>query len=342
MKRWSTVGLSALLAALLWLPLPAGGQRAFQIVLVLTVPSEEPVLTAALSADGRVAYAIQKSVEFGERTQRRAEVYVMVLTGKQKKKRIVRDTYLRGPRRRPMPFSVERINWSPDASKLAVELRVRRGRTAVFLFKSTGGEVKLRDRGNSMVGYGATWLADNRSVGILYEAVAPRLLHGVLLVRVEGGRMIRLFRPRNFAAVAWVPGKMQAVLVERDKDFAQPPRLLLGDLSSGEVADLGAAPDYLGGLRTTPDGERFSYFVEQNKLLVRTLRGEEAGSVAIPFARYEWLAGGGLVFLEPEKPGLPTGWLAAWDPETQASERLLPEELIQAFWVAPDGSYLAV
>jgi hypothetical protein len=329
-----------------FLPLLAAAQSRYQVELVLSVASDDPVVTAALSTDGRVAYATKKSVQYGERWQRRAEVYVARLAGPAKeKKRIVRDNYFRDATdpRRPLPFAVERLAWSPDGSGLAVEMAPTGEATATFFFKSTGGEMKLGSGGNGVGGYGATWLAEGRSVGLLEEGVSPRLLHRVLVVRMEAGRAVGLFRPRTFAGVAWLSGKMQAVLAERDKDFAQPPRLLLGDLNSGAVTDLGSDPDYLGGLRATPDGERFSYFAGQKKLLLRKLTGEVAGEIVIPFAHYEWLgASDALIFLDPEKPGVPGGWLAVWDPATQASQRLLPDERIADFWVAPDGSHVAV
>lgn len=343
MKRRCASGLRTGLIILLLLPLPAGGQARFQAELVLTVPSNDRVVTAALSSDGRLAYAVEKSVVSGERRQKRAEVYLMSLAGKGKK-RFVRYEAMPDPAnpRRLLAFSVERLEWSPDASKLAVEISDR-GATAVFLFNSNGDPVELPNGANSVRGYGAKWLADNSSLGVLEEAASPRLLHQVLAVRVEAGRAISLFPPRTFAAVAWVPGRMQAVLVEQDKGFARPPHLVVGDLTSGEVSDLGPEPDYVGGLRATSDGERFSYFVGQRKLLLRKLAGDVVGSIALPFARYEWLGtGGAVVFLEPEKLGLPTGWLAVWNPETKAHERLLPEERIADFWVAPDGFHVAV
>lgn len=208
MKHRAALGGNTLLAALLLLPLVAAAQGAFRAQLVLTVPSEDPVVTAALSADGQLAYATEKSVPYSEGWQRRAEVYVVPLAGEEKK-RIVRHDYFRDPDdpRRVLAFSVERLVWSPDASKLAVEIAHPLSGTATFLFKSTGGAVKLRGGGNVVAGYGATWLADNSSVGMLAEAAAPRLLHRIFVVRVEAGRAIPLFRPRTFAAVAMLPGK---------------------------------------------------------------------------------------------------------------------------------------
>ena len=342
MKSWRFLRCKVLFLLLLF-PTQGHGQVSIQAELVLTVGSDEPVLTAALSADGRLAYAIEKTVDYGQRRQRRVEVYAMLPDGGEKK-RIIPDDYFRDSEdpNRVLHVTVERLEWSPDGSRLAVEVTAQGG-TATFFFKSTGGALRIRGGGNVVSGYGARWLGDNGSLGILEEAVSPRLLHRVLVLRVEAGRTIPLFRPRTFAGVAWVPGRMQVVLVERDRDFADPPRLLVGDLASGGVSDLGPEPDYLGGLRAAPDGERFSYFAGQKKLVVRKLTGAVERTISIPFTRYEWLpTGGALAYLEPQGPGLRAGWLAVWNPQTQTSERLVPEERISDFWLAPDGSHVAI
>ncbi len=317
-------------------------QSPAQAALVLTIAGEEPVLAAAFSADGRLAYAIQKTIERGELWARGAEVYVVSLDGKEKK-RILRADRFREPRTgRILSFQIDRLAFSPDATKLAVELTPRQGTTEVFFYKSTGGEISLGGQGNSAAGYGVAWLGDN-SVGMLEEAAPPRLLHRVFVVRLEAGRFVPLFRPRLFAAVAWLAGKEEAVLVERDENFSQPPRLLRGNLVSGSVTELATGPDYLGGLRATGDGEEYSYFAGQNKLVRRKLNGEVTATIAIPFSHYEWLGtSGALAYLEPEKPGMQTGWLALWNPEQAERARLLPDERIKNFWVAPDGKHVAV
>jgi len=342
MNRLRGQYFSAFLAILL-VPLLVPGQARWRAQFVRAVGGKEIPVVAAWSSDARLAYGTEKTVPVGDVWQRRGEVYVVTLAGE--KERILKHDYFRGGQERPFSFSVDRISWSPDTTKLGVELTltIEEAATALFLFKSKGGELRIKDGANLIAGYGGAWLADNASLGMLEEALAPRLLHRVFVVRVEAGRMIPLFRPRTFSAVAWVPGKMQAVLVERDAEFVQAPKLLVGDLASGQVKELGEVPDYLGGLQATPDGERFSYFVGQNKLIVRQLSGELIGEATIPVGRYGWLGkSGAIAFLEPEELGKDTGWLAVWDPARQVQTRLIADERIRDFWLAPDGSLVAV
>jgi len=318
-------------------------QSPFKPELVLTISGEEAVLAAAFSSQDQIAYAIQKTIERGELWARGAEVYVVSLDGKEKKRILRADRFRELRTGRILSFQIDRLVFSPDATKLAIELTPRQGATAVFFYKSTGGEISLRGQGNFAAGYGVAWLGDNNSVGMLEEAAPPRLLHRIFVVRLEAGRFVPLFRPRLFAAVAWLAQEMEAVLVERDESFSQPPTLVRGNLVSGSVTPLGTEPDYLGGLRATGDEEGYSYFAGQNKLVRRKLNGEVAATMAIPFSHYEWLGtSGALAYLEPEKPGMQTGWLALWDPQRTEGTRLLPDERIKNFWVAPDGKHVAV
>jgi len=83
--------------------------------------------------------------------------------------------------------------------------------------------------------------------------------------------------------------------------------------------------------------------VGQNKLVMRQLNGELVGEVTIPLGRYEWLGrSGAIAFLEPQEPGGASGWLAVWDPVTQARTRLIADARIQDFWVSPEGNLVAI
>jgi hypothetical protein len=179
---------------------------------------------------------------------------------------------------------------------------------------------------------------------LLYEALEPRLLHQVGLVRVVAGRTLSLFRDQTFAAVAWLPQSHQAVMVERDKEFAEPPRLVLGNLDDGTLKPLDDLKEgYLGGLQATPDETRVSYFVGQQKLAVRGVApGREVRDYPVPFSTYRWLDDNRLLFLDPEEIGNRQGWLTLYDVGTDKKTRVLPETLLHNFWVSPDGQRLAV
>jgi hypothetical protein len=336
------------------------------VAVIEPASDDELLITAAFSPDGRrLAYGTER------RVQRRAvaatedlayfypgEVWVTDFTGKPK--RVLKHDFLRSAEGGFLSFSVERVAWSLDASKLLIEISDERKRTATFFFSAEGKRVKLGGSGpNVAPGYGGAWLADHESVGLLTEEVSPRLLHRIHLLRATAGRAMPLFGSKVFAAVAWLPRSQKVAAIERDKEFSRPPRLVLGNLDTGTLEDLGAVPDYAGGLRALPDERRVSYFIGNDKLAVRALTPDAQVEVLpVPLGRYEWTrlptarlpdgpgqAGpNALVFLQPRNPGERTGRLVLYDTSTGEKHELLKDEedLVQDFWLSPDGAQVAI
>ncbi|MBI2957069.1 MAG: hypothetical protein HYY26_07150 [Acidobacteria bacterium] len=342
----------ALLGALLAASLTATPQPTAPVVIATASPNEIPVV-AAWAPDGqRLAYGTEKRVErrgYGIRTDEEplylypGEVWVTAPGGKAK--RVLKHDFLRSREGGFFSFAVERVAWSPDGRKLLVEITDERKNTATFLITEEGKRVSVGSGGvNFVPGYGGMWLGDNESVALLEEAMGPRLLHRVLLLRVVAGRALPMFPGRTFAAVTWLPGAQKAVGVEQKAELAGTPRLVVGSLDTGAVEELSALGEgYLGGLRATPDEKKISYFVGQEQLAVR---GLEAGAAIeywpVPFGRYEWVGPRlAVAYIEPEELGRRRGWLTLYDHAQQKRERML-EELIQDFWVSPDGAQVAV
>lgn len=340
--------LMALCAGLLWLASSGWAQEASVAAeLVARVDTgEDLAVAAAWSPDGRIlAYGTEKRLRERRVTSDEPDFFYpgevwLRDPDEDKPKRILKHNLLG-----EQSFRVERLTWSPDGSKLVVELTDDRKNAAAFLFTSEGKRIKLgKGKANFVEGYGAGWLADNETLGLLNEAVNPRLLHSVRVLRITGRRELFLFRGKTFAAVAWFRRSQRAAMVARDREFSEPPELVLGNLDSGELESLGELNEgYLGGLAVSPDETKLSYFVGQERLAVRGLNPEaEVEYWPIPFGRYEWTPSGGVLFVEPRELGRRMGWLTYYDPAQEKKVRLLPEELIHDFWPSPDGQQVAV
>jgi hypothetical protein len=311
-----------------------------------------PVIAAWAPGGGQLAYGTEVEVSRRKITVKDdREIYtypseVWVTDFEKEPKRILKGKRFRNRRGVIPSFSVTHLAWAPDGEKLAVELTDRQGESATFLLTPKGKRVKVGDgRANLLDGYGAGWLGDSESVGIMHEALNPRLLHRLSLLRVTAGRELALFREKTFAAADWMPKSHKAVLIERDRDFAEPPRLLLGDLDRGTAELIEELEDgYLGGLQATPDETIVSYFEGQEKLAVRAVNPESSVEHwPIPLGRYAWTGRSNtLLYLEPEDIGSRKGWLTLYNPADGSKVRVLSEQKVRNFWLAPDGKQLAV
>ena len=326
-----------------------------QVAVLEPASDDELLITAAFSPDGlRLAYGTERRVQRRTIAADDDRMYfypgeVWVTDFADRPKRVLKYDFLRSQEGGFLSFSVERVAWSPDGSKLLIEVSDERKRTATFFFSAEGKRVKLGGNGpNFAPGYGAAWLADNESVGLLSEEVGPRLLHRIHLLRATAGRALPMFGSKVFAAVAWLPLSQRVAAIERDKEFSQPPKLVVGNLETGTLEDLGDVPDYAGGLRALPDERRVSYFIGNDKLAVRSLSADaQADVLPIPLGRYEWAGPNAVVFIEP-RPGTASappdasGRLVLYDRTAGKKTELLEDELVQDFWVSPDGHQVAI
>jgi hypothetical protein len=329
------------------------------IAAIEPASDDELLITAAFSPDNsRLAYGTERRVQRRSVAADDDRMYfypgeVWVTDFVEKPRRILKHDFLRSQEGGFLSFSVERVAWSPDGSKLLIEVSDERKNTATFFFTADGKRVRIGEKGpNFSPGYGGEWLADNQSVGLLSEVVGPRLLHRIHLLRATAGRALPLFGSSVFAAVAWLPRSSRVAAIERDKEFSTPPRLVLGNLDDGTLEDLGVVRDYAGGLRALPDERHVSYFIGNDQLAVRALAPPSAGLAAgaqvevlpIPLGRYEWAGANTIVFLEPRAPGDRAGRLILFDRASGQKRELLGDEenLVQDFWLSHDGRQLAV
>ncbi len=323
-------------------------EREPQLLITVDTKKDLPQL-AAWSPDGqRLAFGTERELNpfrarAGEDAPRfyPAEVWLLEMAKLNKKPRRLLDYR----EVRSLNYRIDRLSWAPDGTRLAAEMTHRRLGTATFFFTEKGKLARLggNKRFNFVMGYGGGWMADSVNYGLLTEALPPKLLHQVSLLRVDGGRLLARFRPDTFAAVAWLPQKQQIVGIKRDREFAEPPQLVLGDLGKSTLKELGEEPDFQGRLAVSPDEKLVSFFTAYDTLTVKNIEtGEKAASLPVPLGAYKWSPlGDAVYYLEPAEIGDNTGRLMRVDLVTkQKSEVLGP--LLYDFWLSPDASHIAV
>lgn len=204
-------GAVAVAALLLLAGLQSGIAQGPALEFITTLETgDDLAVLAAWSPDGqRLAYATEKQVKerkpptLDDRETYRYPGEVWLTNFADKPKRLFKHERFRDWVGNVPSYYVTRLAWSPDGSKLAIEVTDEGGESAAFLITAEGKAVRIgSSRSNVAPGYRAAWLGDGESVVVLNEASKPRLLHRVYLLRVTAGRDLELFRGKTFAAAA--------------------------------------------------------------------------------------------------------------------------------------------
>lgn len=267
---------------------------------------EQEVVAMAYAPDGRLVYAVRRIIRGRRIEQRRDDIFL--LAGEEKPKRIVDGERLV---RSGLPFSyaVQSIRWSPDGTRLTVELlaavipgksleemnlNFERGVIEEFamtvLLDQAGKEIKIQG-GDSVIprAINATWLADGVTVAFVTEREKPSLLLSMGTVRPAGGRGGGIFDNSAFSAVAWDSRRNIGVAVERDPALRAKPRLVLLDIlkqTSRELAELDA---YLGQVSISPSGARVAYFRDYETMEIRDIADpRKISRVKVAYGDYAW------------------------------------------------------
>jgi dipeptidyl aminopeptidase/acylaminoacyl peptidase len=265
-----------------------------------TIPSqvvEQECVAMAYAPDGRLAYATRRMIEVRRVEMRRDDIFLLGADGKPKRivdgQRLVRS-------QTPFSYAIQSMRWSPDGSKLTVEMITsvftnwERGTTEegylTLLIDDAGKEIKIHGGDSVITGArNSTWLADGITVVFLNETARPSLVYGIGTVRPAGGRGGAIFDKYSFAAVAWNPQQSAAVAIERDTAMKLPPRLVWLDLLKQERRELTDVSTYLGQLTLSPSGRYLAYFRDADTLEIRDVADPaRLARVRVAYGIYAW------------------------------------------------------
>jgi dipeptidyl aminopeptidase/acylaminoacyl peptidase len=366
-----TISLAAplLACALLCSPSPALAQSSPSLTI------NEDVTVFSFAPDGRLAYAVRRVFSERKLEIQRDDIWVTSPDGK--KSRIIEGPKMfRGPV--PFSYSVQSLRWSPDGTRLAVEMFTsvmtdQRGETreglATWLLDAAGKEIKVGG-GSALIdgASNAAWLPDGATLAFLHEAVQPRLLFSIRTVKPLSGGGAGLFSNSSFSSVAWDlrPGAANtAVAVERDPSLSGPIRLVRLDLQKEQRRELAQLDGFLGQLSLSPSAKRVAYFTDGETLEIRDLeQPQKLLRLHVAYGTFVWSADERRVLIKRgmfdagarasgRKSGtlawvmvpLPEGRLAPSSAKGVQEAELRPalsDLLYQNFAISPDGRWLAV
>jgi dipeptidyl aminopeptidase/acylaminoacyl peptidase len=336
-----------------------------------TLTVDEQCAAPAYAPDGRLAYAVRRILTSRRLEIQRDDLWLVGADGK--RRRIVNgEKLVQGPRGAglaPFSYSIQSIRWSPDGTRLTVEMLTsemvdQRGNTkegvVTLLLDENGKEIKIAGADSVIPeGTNAAWLADGATVVYLQEAVKPKLLFSVNSVRPLGGRGGPIFTGHVFAAAAWNAKQDAGVAVERDRSLRTPPHLVSLDLPKEMRHELATLEGYAGGLSLSPSGKRVAYFRDAQVLEIRDMeQPDRVARLRVAYGSYQWAAderrilmkrgldhrSGDLawVALPPLAPGASPA--SAGQPSITEGELrpILHGLSFRDFALSPDGRWLAV
>ena len=273
------------------LPLQAQDNLLFKI--------DESVTRFAFSGGGRIAFSVRHVFSEKKVQLQRDDIWIAERDGK--KRRVLQgDKFVRGTM--PFSYTVRGLRWSPDGSKLAVELATSemindngdtREGVATFLLDDVGREIQITG-GDSVISAatGAAWLADGSTVAYFAEqqkpgaAVAEKDKMGtpqqmaplqrsfsMMRTNITAGGSDVLFPGRVFSAFAWNEKRDIAIAVERSPETTLHPRLVQLDPAKNESHDLGTLDGYAGGLTISPSGKEVAYWIDSEQIELRDIDG---------------------------------------------------------------------
>jgi dipeptidyl aminopeptidase/acylaminoacyl peptidase len=304
----------------------------------------------SMAPDGRVVYSVRhvfskKPLKY---YMERDDIWI---ASRGSRRRIVEgEKLVRGTG--PFSYQVRSLRWSPDGQRLVANLLTRtitdedapaQDRDMALLLDAEGREIKIGG-GDSMIAGGseATWLADGATVGFLREAMKPRLLFSINMVRPGDGATARVFGDTAYAAVAWLAKRNLAVAVERDEQLSKPPRLVLLDVVKQTRKELAELEEFSGGLSISPSGEKIAYYRDLETIEVREVaHPEKSKPVRALVGSYQWSADERRILLKPgaENKSNLLEWVTIEDGTT---DPILHGLTYRDFQLAADGRQIAV
>ena len=280
---------------------------------------DDDITRFAYSAGGRIAYATRHVFSVKKVDLQRDDIWIYEPDGK--KHRILDgQKFVRGTG--PFSYTVHSIQWSPDGTKLAVELSTseminERGQTnegvSTLLLDDSGREITIAAKDGLIPGASdCSWMADGTTVVCLFEVQPltklpasqqrqeqqPKVDPMFILARVTmtSGPEASIFAGRKYRAFAWNTVRGDGVGIElagnpaiEPASPAGPIKLVAIDPARATSRDLGIIEGYAGGLSVSPSGKKAAYWIDNGQLEVRDVEAPgQAARLVVPLGTLAW------------------------------------------------------
>jgi dipeptidyl aminopeptidase/acylaminoacyl peptidase len=283
-----------------------------------TLKIEDEITRFAFSTNGRIAYATRHVFSSKKIDLQRDDIWICEPDGKEH--RILEgQKFVRGSG--PFSYTVHSIQWSPDNSKIAIELATSemisngggtREGVSTLLLDDSGREITM---GKDSVIPGASncaWMADG-TTGVCLFAVQPLAkppavpqrqeqqpktepLFTLARVTMAADPEVSIFPGRTFQAVTWNATKGEGVAIELAgipaaglASPALPINLVAVNPIRASSHDLGTLAGYAGGLSASPSGKKVAYWIDNGQLEVRDVDAPaRVARLSVPVGTLAW------------------------------------------------------
>ena len=305
---------------------------------------DDNITRFAYSGNGRIAYATRHVFSVKKIQLQRDDIWISEADGK-KRRILLGEKFVRGTG--PFSYTVRGLRWSPDSSKLAIDLGTSeminddgdtREGVMTLLLDDSGREITIPGADSVISGAtNAAWMPDGVSVAYLTEQVQANAkspvpaagqasssrdsstptenpiaskLFTMARLKPFAEAAIALFHGHVFSAVAWNGKQDGGVAVERDGGGKAGSSLVLLDLARENSRVLGMLQGYAGGLTLSPSGKKVAYWIDSEQLEVREIDPPNRMSrVRVALGTLAWASDENRVLVK-RGPALRSGGLA--------------------------------
>jgi hypothetical protein len=266
---------------------------------------DENITRFAYSGSGRIAYATRHIFSVKKIQLQRDDIWIAETDGR-KRRILLGEKFVRGTG--PFSYTVRGLRWSPDSSKLAIELGTSeminddgdtRAGAMTLLLDDAGREITIPGADSTIPGAtNAAWMTDGASVVYLTEqaqentksaptaaskassdpdslgpAEKPAASKFFTMGRVRpfAERPSALFQGHVFSVVVWNAKQDGGIGVEHEAGGKGDARLVSLDLARESDRVLATLSGYAGGLTISPSGKKVAYWIDNEQLEVREI-----------------------------------------------------------------------